>query len=524
MLYLDWYRSDGAAGTIADQYLLPPWIDTMYALPTAPVTRGAFEFETRWRKSRPLLTIADRGRDVVFLGQPGSSLYDGRSLMDAAYLPTGSAAEYAGHDVRGKAVIVTRSDALTAAQRAQAAAQAGAALLIVVNDGPGKLFEWTGADDGTPVPIPVVGVTARTGRPLVDRAVRGALHLSVVGAPNSPYVYDLVDPHPHQVPKALAYRLRQRDLATVDMRYHGDTTRRGAEFRWDYRPYRGYAVGSELAMDFPATRTDYVSAQPGTAWSEDAVGGAELELVSVSDTHAYRAGSRRTVDFFGPVIRPRNNAPFWSSTRYQGYLALNVQPWADGGRGHAGYQQWGDTLKLTVSANGTVVRESDWASATLEEDRPGTTTYTLDLRAGRDPATYRFSPTTHTVWQVVSRPAAHPEDEDTMPLLQLDYGVDTDLAGYARGGAQHVRLTPAHLPDAVGAGRISDATLDVSFDDGGTWHKVPVKRVGGDWLAAFTAPADGYVSMRASARDSAGNAVRQEIARAYGLRGPPRIP
>nr|BFE76838.1 hypothetical protein GCM10020092_101390 [Actinoplanes digitatis] len=455
MLYLNWYRSDGDTSTIIDQYLLPPWIDTMYALPTKPVTRGEFEFETRWRKSFPVLTLADQGRDVDLLGQPGSSLYDGRTVLDAEYLPTGSPAEYAGRDVRGKAVIVTRSAALTGGQRALAAVEAGAALLVVVNDGPGKLFEWAGADDGTPVPIPVVGVTARTGRPLIERATGGRLRLTTVGTPNSPYVYDLVDPHPGRVPKSLAYRPKAGDLAVVDMRYHGDTKRRGGEFRWDYRPYRTYSLGYELPMDLPAVRTDYVSAQPGTAWAEDAVGGANLELVSVSETHAYRPGSRQEVNFFGPVVRPRNNEPFWSSTRDRGYLAFNVQPWADGGRGHAGYQQWGDTLRLTVSANGTLLKESEWAAVSLEMDPPGATTFTLDMRAQRDPAVYRLSPSTHTVWQVVSRPTVNPDKLETMPLLQLDYDVDTDLSGNARGGAQRLRLTAEHLADAVGTGKKS---------------------------------------------------------------------
>ncbi|BBH71822.1 peptidase [Actinoplanes sp. OR16] len=508
-LYLNWHRTDGDTSVFTDQYLLPPWVDTMYALPTAPVTRGSFEFETRWRKSRPLLTVSGV---EDFLGQPGSSLYDGTARLETIYLPTGSISDYSGRDVRGKVVIVTRSAGLTGSERAANAAAAGAALLMVVNDGPGKLHEWVGKDDGTSVPIPVLGLTARVGQALISRMGR----LTVTGSPNSPYVYDLVDPHPGRVPSSLAYRPKASELAVVDMRYHGSGKRRGGEFRWDYRPYRPYSVGYEMALDFPSTRTDYVSAQPGTAWAEDAVGGANLELVSVSETHTYKPGSRQTVNFFGPVIRPRNNAPFWSSTRYQGYMAFNVQPWADGGHGHAGYQQWGDTLRFTVSRDGSLLKESEWAMAALEEDPAGASKYTLDLKAGRDPSAYPFSPATHTVWDVVSRPAV--ADEETMPLLQLDYGVVTDLAGYARGGRQSLTLTPSHLPGAVGAGRITTATLDVSFDDGATWKKASLRRSGSGWAATFPAPLSGFVTLRATARDTAGNTIRQEITRAYGIR------
>ena len=43
---------------------------------------------------------------------------------------------------------------------------------------------------------------------------------------------------------------------------------------------------------------------------------------------------------------------------------------------------------------------------------------------------------------------------------------------------------------------------------------------GAGWYAAhFTAPARGYVSLRVSGRDSAGNTITQDVVRAYGLRG-----
>ncbi|MET8152679.1 S8 family serine peptidase [Actinoplanes sp. NPDC005259] len=507
-LYLNWYRSDGASSVLADQYQLPPWIDTLYALPTAEVTRGEFEFETRWRKTQPLLTVTADGRPIDFLGQPGSALYDGRTRLPLVHLPTG---DYSGQDVRGKAVVVTRTPALTGSQRAQAAAEAGAALLIVVNDGPGKLNEWVGADDGTQVPFPVLGVTAATGQ-----ALSRATSLAVTGSINSPFAYDLVDPHPGRIPASLAYRPRPKDLATVDMKFYGDAVRDGGEFRRDYRPYRTYSLGSELAIRFPSTRVDHLSAQPGTAWSEAAVGGVNFELVSIGETKSYRPGSRSTVRFFGPVVRPRNNSSFWSSTRHGTYVEFNVQPWADSGSGHAGYMQTGDTLHMAISRNGELVKESAWASGTLEESPPGKSRYTLDLHASRD--SYRLSPATHTVWEVISRPVAHPDDLDLMPVLQIDYGIDTDLAGDARGGRQQLRITPSHLPGAVDAGKISKVALAVSFDDGESWQAVPVTRAGTGWLATFAAPRGGFVSLSATARDTAGNSIRQEISRAYGLR------
>jgi hypothetical protein len=79
-----------------------------------------------------------------------------------------------------------------------------------------------------------------------------------------------------------------------------------------------------------------------------------------------------------------------------------------------------------------------------------------------------LSPRTHTVWQVKSNPVTDPTKIDQMAVLQTDYGIDTDLAGDARGGQQALTLTPHHLKGSVGAGKIQGVTLSVSYDDGAT--------------------------------------------------------
>jgi subtilisin family serine protease len=516
--YLDWYRADsGGVSVIGVQYLLPATYDSMFALPTKKVTTGSFEFEARWRKAYPLLTLSAGPTDIAVLAQAGSGLFDGKNHLDTVAVGSGTPAEYQGQDVAGKAVIVTRSDALTEQQQAAAAAAAQAKLLVVVNDGPGKLFDWVGSDDGGYSTVPVVSVTARVGAPLLAQAGQGRLWLDVVGVPDSPFVYDLAAPYPGQIPADLTYRPEAKQLATVDMVFHGDTRYDGAEYRWDYRPYRQFAFGFIQRMGMPGTRVDYVSAQPGTAWASSAISGPQYSLVSVSDVHAYAPGSRVTDEWFGPVTRPRDGGGFWSSTRYDGFAQLNVQPWADGGGGHAGYLVQGDNLTMTVYQDGALVATSEgWASASLFPP-PGQVTYTVDLQASRDPSVWRLSPRTHTVWTVVSRPVASPDAVEIMPFLQLDYDVATDLAGNGHPGQQQVGLRASHLDGAVGTGRILGMTLDVSFDDGATWRPAQLSRAADGWSADFQAPNQGYVSLRASAWDSAGNKITQEVIRAYGL-------
>jgi hypothetical protein len=65
---------------------------------------------------------------------------------------------------------------------------------------------------------------------------------------------------------------------------------------------------------------------------------------------------------------------------------------------------------------------------------------------------------------------------------------------------------------------ISDLSVEASFDDGASWHQVPVHRDDKEWLALVTHPKQNtYVSLRAVARDAAGNTVEQTISRAYSL-------
>ena len=515
MLFLDWYRTDGADSTIGEQYMLPSKYDTMYALPTRKVTKGSFEFESRWRKAYPMLTVADHGKAVSFLGQAGSSLYRDKGNLATVYAGDGS--DYAGMNAVGKAAIVTRADTVTASQRAALAAAAGAKLLIVVNDQAGKLLEWVGQDDGTDSAIPVITVTARTGAALIAEAGKSALR--VVGTPDSPYAYDLVDPHPGQIPSRLTYRPKPNELATVNMKFYGSTPYPSGEFRWDYRPYRIYGTGLWLRTDMPGVRTDYVSAQPGTTWAESAVTGPNYSLVSSGEIHALHPGSNVTSDWFAPVVRPRDGGGFWSSQRDSLSIQFNVQPWADSGVNHAGYLTEGDDLNMKIYQDGTLVSQSAWASGSLYPVPTVTSTYKLDLHASRDPAVWRLSPKTHTMWTVVSEPVTDPNEVDLMPLMQLDYNIHTDLAGNAPGGWQTLGMTASHLPGAVGTGKIVGGSLSVSYDDGATWHKVTLTKTStGHWTARFMAPAQGFVSIKSSAWDSRGNNISENITRAYAVK------
>ena len=148
----------------------------------------------------------------------------------------------------------------------------------------------------------------------------------------------------------------------------------------------------------------------------------------------------------------------------------------------------------------------------------GWTTYRFEQDATRPSWTH--STRSHSEWTF--RAETTPSDDYVyLPLLQVDYHLDTDLSGALHGGQKStLGLTAFHESDVAGAGRVEAGTLEVSYDDGATWQRVPLKRTGdGSWAGEVRVPRGAaFGSLRATARDDAGNAVQQEVIRAFGVK------
>jgi len=106
--------------------------------------------------------------------------------------------------------------------------------------------------------------------------------------------------------------------------------------------------------------------------------------------------------------------------------------------------------------------------------------------------------------------------ERNLPLSAIRFTPPLDVHQRAPAGRPFaVPFTVQRQPgSSVGATREFD--LRVSFDDGATWVKPAFVRAGDSGTALVAnPPAGGFVSLRASAEDAAGNRVEQTILRAY---------
>jgi hypothetical protein len=263
---MEWYRN--AYDLPVDvAYLVPDSYDDMYVLPTDKVTTGEFEYDTRWRLAKPILTVTDGGRPMWLQNQFGTGYLAGTKRLAAVYAGRSDAPRLGS--VKGKVAVLEVTGDFDAAGFVTRAAAAGAKMVLFANTLGGKLYVYVGTADGDHQPIPVASIPTTEATSFLARVIGGKVTLTATGTENTPYVYDLQDPHPGYVPADLAYRPAPSSLATVDMRFYGTTATSGGEFRWDFRPFHTWEFAFTERQNMPGTRVDYVSTEAGTGWHED---------------------------------------------------------------------------------------------------------------------------------------------------------------------------------------------------------------------------------------------------------------
>lgn len=474
-----------------------------------------YEFLMRWRKTAPLLTMKVDGQTLDPRYLLASARWDGKDQLVATDAGTGTAADYEGRDVRGLAVLVSRTDALTPAQQARTAHAAGAAMLVVVNDRPGRLDAYAGGTE-----LPVVTLTQAEGQPLLDRLGRDELvELRLDGTEQAPYVYDLQRTADGEIPADLAWSVTEDELATITNRFVGEPGQLALESRaacrdWFWPP----CMRSWEPVHLGTERVDYVSTQDGTDWYESMLDVRGWE--QRTDRRSHTAGEQRTHDWFEPVTRPRTGPGFWYPRRDGNFFAVNVPHASTGVDGVTGIMEDESTVVTRLYADGQVVRSGPFQAVQARvPDVEGWGEYRFEMDTTR-PELWDLSTRTATAWDFRAQTTVE-ADRVNLPLLQLDYHLDTDLTGTLAGGArQTIGLCAVHNPGAAGAGVPTTATLEVSYDDGTTWQRAELDpERAGSWSATVRIDARAtHLSLRATVSDDAGNRVTQEVIRAAGVR------
>ncbi len=493
------------------------YYDSIWAQPTThEVTHGDFQLTARWRGEKPALAVSTGTTEYPgILRQEGiTPLARGTYKLPLVFAGQGSGADYAQLDARGKAVVVRHNDDVSDIDQAANAIAAGARLMLVVENGYGRPLRSYAPLGRRPVALDVGLLGTEEGEKLIRQVKDGEARITVDSETASPYVYDLAHVWHNEIPSKMTVKGDTKNLARIDVTFASPKPDApGGEFRFEWLDGVDWTAGPVMPEPSHGKRTDWVSTT-GVRWHQEAF--AESIGFEEGARTAYRAGSRQSEEWFKPIQRPFLNDTFFNNlppTRNGDRLYVDIPAW--GSRDHVGWNQDpAGTQQQTLYQGTTQLGQGNFTNVWGDAPSAGRLPYRLVVTSERDVAYTPYSSRTRTEWDFTSEA---PTDAATvvLPLVQLDYAIATDAAGRA-GRHDTLSVTAAHLSRAGLAGELGAVGLELSYDDGRTWHKAAC---GSDGRFRLDAPDKAsFVSLRASAKDSAGNAVHQTVIRAFGLR------
>ncbi|MEU4672685.1 hypothetical protein AB0F91_33135 [Amycolatopsis sp. NPDC023774] len=366
------------------------------------------------------------------------------------------------------------------------------------------------------------------------------------GSPEA-YSYHITEPFDH-VPAAFPTTVDPATLATVERGYGAPgtpglaVTATSGEPAWEART-RFFAVRGVDMVQTGARQTEYFSTGPDLVWMTilDDPGWAD-QLVTSRTT--YLPGSHQSEDFHTGAQHP--SVPLESAgtpvacgaCSNDNSLLLNIVPLGDNTPGHAADSAAvaapdSQTYTTSLTRNGQLLATGEVSPTAIDIAVPrGSATYQLRTTNRRSIAALPLSTTAQTTWTFTANPghggrlpagwmcSDATTNCTTMPLLFANYTADADLLNQLPPGQHNITLTVTDQQHWI-APTVAGASVSVSYDDGKSWQPLPVTGGAGSFHAPVTVPADtkgGYLSLRISAWDRAGNRIDQTVTRAYGVR------
>ncbi|MGH3385167.1 MAG: S8 family peptidase [Nocardioidaceae bacterium] len=520
---LGYYRKP-TAGPATIGGITFPALDLQLSMqPMATVATGEFEATSTWSLIHPQLAARVVGEDPLALDPNHVTLsggVDGRQTLPLVAVGDGQPDDYAQVDAAGKIALARwdwDDDSVT--RMAAAATEAGAAVLLVYHDQPGRLFRnVTGAE------LPVFTMTQAEGHALLELLAAGEVQLALDGTAASPYVFDLMLAEADDVPDVLSYQLRADDLVTIENQFHADENAVGREYfevRHAWRPYQTGTAAFSRPLTTPLARTEYVNLGD-TRWQQGLSQRGGSESFREPQRLTYQARGTIDMHWFKQIMRPSaDETEFGPAAAREGDQLRTRLPLVVDSDGHwSSSDNRADLATLRLYDGDQLLGQStSWSSRLPMRAQPAD--YRLEIEVERPPVWWASPTRTVTEHEFRSQPTG--EASTVLPLLRLDYDLDLDLAN--RAAAPRLFTFAVHIDHQRGAvtAPIDGLEADVSFDDGQTWqpsHRVK-KVANGQYRVTVTHPVpsetSGYASLRLRTWDTAGNRLTQEAIRAYGL-------
>ncbi|MFC3986622.1 S8 family serine peptidase [Streptosporangium jomthongense] len=333
----------------------------------------------------------------------------------------------------------------------------------------------------------------------------------------SPYRYDLVDHRTGGIPDDPSYTARTSDLVKVTATYRASgVAAKGEIALGPLFPESGSSIVYPTRdVNLPGTMTHYRT--PGFVWDSQLRSGT----LSTTGTDRYPAGGPHR-ELWNPAV---TGPAFATSGGARTGDELTFFPgglFTDGVAGRTGTDA-SVTGDVTLTRDTKVVARADLADCAVRVRNcltaklpPDAAVYTLTAAARRQVPNATLSTAVDAVWTFHSAGTATPRP---LPLMAVRYA-PTGLDDLNRARPRSLTRLPVWVernPGAPGA-EVRSIKLEASFDDGATWRPVPAIPSRAGWTALLTNPGTpGFVSLRATVTDSAGDGVTQTITRAYAV-------
>lgn len=491
---------------------------------TLRLTRGTYVLEGL----QGLSTRAGEGYDeIAYAGEPSQRIdHDGEVLIDAR---------------------TTRQVRTTAPAAGLTLAMASVGFARPV--GTQTMVTGMAVISGLQPDAPVVRMYVARNKTGTEREFTGFAHAAWAVRPpdqkpdrefylNSPYVYNDVARWPGRFPRNP--ELTNSGYARVDATYptavlgtHGNRYVIPVLKTADGREFGGSLFVPNLEMRLPFHRPEYVAAGAGIRWAheldtwhvlDESTGEIADDSILWGPTTTYRAGRTYTERWggavFGPGLRSTQVGAPWSRQpvpwvyRDGDSVTVSAPMFSDSGAGRAGDSAIESEL-TTVDRDGVRIASSDAPVQQVFALPAGKATYTLTKQLTRPADRYPLSPRVTAAWTFRSARTAD-GSAVALPLLSVRYDPRLDDRDRAPAGRFSLPVSVVGQ-DGSGAGPARTVAVEASYDDGRTWHRTPVRRGGDGWTATLEHPAIGFVSLRTTARDAAGNQVLLTTIRAYGI-------
>ncbi len=494
----------------------------LYTLPTPKAKAGEFHIGTQWSQVEPIFsaTVAGAGEQLTPTPALAShrTRYVGEQTLPVVDVGSGLPDDYAGTDVDGAVALAARSDQASLYQQAQAADQAGAAVLMVTDDRTGTWIESAGEQG-----VPTYRVDRAAGQRLRERLqAEPSTRLQLAGKADAEYLYELAFVE-DRIPRQLSYRVQDQQLAVVRSDYRENSGRTSRSESWvpELGPI-GIGQASNVQRTGPVVRTEYVTTTPGVRWQRFASPHGEFPSFywTWSRMVQHQPGQESRQLWWGPAVgpgvlpgvgNPQLGAPV---ARYRDAIRVLMPHYNYGfAYGHID-NRFGDTSRLTLRSGGKELGSAPWPEAQFTVPAAAAD-YQMRLEVAHGSGNmFDTSIRTDTTWTF--RSSRSSADRAVLPLLQVLYdlpGADSHNRVPA-GAPTRLVLRPAYQPGAEGPGDLQ-VGVRVSYDDGDSWSTGRVDPQGAGFAATLPAGTAGYADIEVTVSDSDGTSLTQRIDHAW---------